>query len=61
MNRTCMNCNREYSCDWHAAGDRACCENWEPDIEQNARKNTGKQEKNFKTPYRALALYIETR
>ena len=33
MNRTCMNCNREYSCDWHAAGDRACCENWEPDIE----------------------------
>jgi hypothetical protein len=28
---------------------------------KNARKNTGQQKKNFKTLYRALALYIATR
>ncbi|MDB1978295.1 hypothetical protein PMZ73_12605 [[Clostridium] symbiosum] len=33
MNKTCTNCNREDNCDWNAAGDRACCENWEPDLE----------------------------
>lgn len=49
MNRTCMNCNREYSCDWHAAGDRACCENWEPDIEakrQEEHREAGKEFQN---------------
>lgn len=46
MNRICMNCNREDSCDWHAAGDRACCENWEPDIEekrQEEHREAGKE------------------
>ena len=33
MNKTCTNCNREDNCAWNEAGDRACCENWEPDLE----------------------------
>lgn len=28
---SCINCLYEYTCNWQRAGDRPCCEEWQPE------------------------------